>query len=680
MFDAIKNNIKVEATKVLLRIGVFLFYYLLLIVFGALIFVAAFYFSKVILIYVIPEVESGRIAILLLLAILGIWCLAGMFGLYLIKPIFSFTKNSKPDRVEISENDCPELFTVIYDLADSVNCKRPKHVYLTTDVNACVFYNTSFWSIFFPVRKNLEIGLGLFDGTSKDELRAILAHEFGHFSQKSMKVGSTVYVTNSVLYNLIYEEDWWDRLLDKWERADSAIFRGFGHITRALTNWIKLLNFKMDGFVQKSYMSLSRQMEFDADAISCSIVGKETFISAMCKIDFLSDEDNKYREYLNALISENKVVGNYFVGRKVADRLNPDSGSALRYDIPLTAPINNVKSPSRVEVKDVWSSHPSLKERLASASNFGYKSSVILPEPSMSLVSEEIQQMVSDKLFSLIKQDRNDHISVVNEKEFESWATNYISDHYIPKELIPFLAREISLFDRENLPIVESSPLTADNAQMLLDYEMAKKDLEIMQSVLDGRIDAKEISYNGVVYNKKKIPIDDQKVFVTGLEKRAIIIDAAIYKYLCDIVSENEQNKLMWAYDAIFYVQASNPKLTELQQKRDMWYKELIRPIRRNEEEYRLLCTYIADFEKHFRDVVNNCNWNLLRVDVGAENEKEMLAYAASMHNNYREIDVNKINGLFHMIDVLANMHWGLYANARKTIGTIILDNNLIYR
>ena len=147
---------------------------------------------------------------MLVLVILGIWCLAGMFGLYLIKPLFSFKKNENPERVEVTQADCPELFAIIYDLADSVKCKRPKHVYLTTDVNACVFYDTSFWSIIFPVRKNLEIGLGLFEGTSTEELKSILAHEFGHFSQNSMKVGSTVYVTNSVLSDLIYGEDWWD--------------------------------------------------------------------------------------------------------------------------------------------------------------------------------------------------------------------------------------------------------------------------------------------------------------------------------------------------------------------------------------------------------------------------------------------------------------------------------------
>ena len=72
-------------------------------------------------------------------------------------------------------------------------------VFLSTEINACVFFNTTFWSMFFPVRKNLVLGAGLFATTSTEEIKGILAHEFGHFSQESMKIGSVVYTANIVL-------------------------------------------------------------------------------------------------------------------------------------------------------------------------------------------------------------------------------------------------------------------------------------------------------------------------------------------------------------------------------------------------------------------------------------------------------------------------------------------------
>lgn len=668
-----KINIRTESAKVLARIAAFLVYYLLLIVLGGLIFIAAFLFTKYMVIYVFPEIGSGRLLILLLLAILGVWALAGMFGLYLIKPLFSFTKNQKPERVEITQEDCPELFSMIYELADSVKCQRPKHVYLTTDVNACVFYDTSFWSIFFPVRKNLEIGLGLFDGTSTEEVKSVLAHEFGHFSQKSMKVGSTVYVTNSVLYNLIYEEDWWDWLLDKWERSETSVFRWFGHITRALTNGIKKLNFKMYRFVQKAYLKLSRQMEFDADNISCSIVGKEAFTSAMCKIEILSDEDNEYQNYVNALLQEHKLVGNYFAGRRVADGLNPDKSiPVLKYDVPMTAPFDNVKSPSRVEVKNVWASHPSLKDRLGNAAASGFTNTAVKPTPAWDLVPEEVQKKVSDKLFSLIQQDPEHPITVVDDNEFESWTKKYISENYVPLELRPFLSRDIIVFDRAILPEIDSSPLTSDNAQTLSDYETAKKDLQIMQGVLDGEISAKELSYDGVVYKKKQIPIEKQKTYTEDLFEKAKVIDASIYAYLLKNVAEEQKGTLLWAYDSFFYVKAFYPEMVEMQQKRDSWYKELTRPTRRDQDEYNRLCSYIADFEQYCRGLIKKSNWALLRPEVGEESEKQILSYAETAHNTPTSINTDEINTLFRIIDILVNMHNGLYGRARKAIGKLL--------
>lgn len=662
-----------DSSRVLARIVLFIIYYLLLVVLGLALFVAAFFITKYLGIFLLTEVTSGKAIVLGVAVILGVWCLAGMFGIYLIKPLFSFTKSENKERVEITEKDCPELFRIIYDLAESVKCKKPKHVYLTTSVNACVFYNTSFWSIFFPVRKNLEIGLGLFDGTSIEEVKSVLAHEFGHFSQKSMKVGSTVYVTNSVLYNLIYEDDWWNNLLDKWQRSDTSVFRFFGNITRALTNGIKKLNAMMYRFVQKAYLKLSRQMEFDADTISCSIVGKESFISAMCKIEILSDEDVQYRDYLSALLRDNKIVGNYFSARAVADKLHPDKNiPRLQYNILMSQPYDNVKSPSRVEVKNIWASHPDLKDRISNATKTGYVSNSTVCYPSWSLISDDIKEKVSNRLFSLIQQDPEHPLTVIDNQEFEKWATEYISDTYIPLRLKPFLNRDITSFDKENQYKVDACPITEENAQILSDYETAKNDLHIIQGVIKGEIPAKELSYDGVVYKKKNIPISEQEEYVRNLSYEAEKIDLAVYSWLLSTVQEDERAYVLWAYDALFYINVYYPQLKLFQQRRDEWYEELSRPVRRDEYEYKNTCCGVAGFEKTFRSMIERSRWDILRVLVGDKAADQMLEYAGKEHNTDASLNVDEINLMFQMVDVLVNMHLSLYGRARKTIGKLL--------
>lgn len=121
----------------------------------------------------------------------------GFFILYfLFKFIFTSNKVDRSHLQRITREEQPDLFLLLDDIVSKVGTTFPKNVYLSSEVNASVFYDSSFWSMFLPIRKNLQIGLGLVNSVTHDELKAILSHEFGHFSQRTMKVGSYVYNVN----------------------------------------------------------------------------------------------------------------------------------------------------------------------------------------------------------------------------------------------------------------------------------------------------------------------------------------------------------------------------------------------------------------------------------------------------------------------------------------------------
>lgn len=63
------------------------------------------------------------------------------------------------------------------------------------------------------------VGLGLFVNTNTEEVKSIIAHEFGHFAQSSMKIGSVIYYLNTVMYDMAFQEDRWDAWLDKYFRG-----------------------------------------------------------------------------------------------------------------------------------------------------------------------------------------------------------------------------------------------------------------------------------------------------------------------------------------------------------------------------------------------------------------------------------------------------------------------------
>lgn len=67
----------------------------------------AFWASLHLLADVLPEVDSLRAILILLMVVAGVCLFALMLGVYLVKPLFSFSKDTKDTRVEVFEAECP---------------------------------------------------------------------------------------------------------------------------------------------------------------------------------------------------------------------------------------------------------------------------------------------------------------------------------------------------------------------------------------------------------------------------------------------------------------------------------------------------------------------------------------------------------------------------------------------
>lgn len=674
--DSNTRQIRREVFMELLRIAGFVVYYIILILLGMGIFVGVFFVSKFLVLEAIPEVGSARVIILLLLVILAMWTVAAMFAVYLIKPLFSFTKNSKRTRVEVTREDCPELFDMVSELASQVGCKMPKHVYLTPEVNACVFYNTSFWSIFFPVRKNLEIGLGLFDGMSVEEVKSVLAHEFGHFSQKSMKVGSTVYVTNSILYNITYGVDFWDGLLDKMTLSDHQVWRIAGGITRAFTNGIGKINAWLYGRVQKGYMKLSRQMEYDADNISCSIVGSDVFKSAMCKIETLSYKDATYRNLLNDMVGNNQIVEDYFVGRAVSDELNDFKGHpVLSYDRMLDSLVRSAGAPSKVKVDNMWSSHPSTEDRLANADRSPASDLRTSPAPAWSLISDAVRDKVSSNLIRLYK-EAYPEIETLAEDGVRAYIQNYLAN-CMPEKMRPFFDRDILLFDIEEAtdalsanPEMDINPFTDENLATLEEYRTAIRDYETLRAVMSGQIEAKEIMYQGESYSKHALPLKRHEEYLNELVERVRAIDRTMCMYVMRVVPPSTIGAILDMYVAIFYANDFNRKCSEIMVAKENLIAELNLPIRRNEEEYNLLVGEVNSFDRRLNKLIEeNCSGKYMSVVLDEEHIKQINDYLAEgQHGMAGSIDVEELKRVFSMADYLADIHSRIEGVAKKAI------------
>lgn len=300
-----------------------------------------------------------------LLRILGILG-SGLLFLYLLKGLFKRSRTDLSLLYEIHEEDQPELFEFIHRICEETGAPLPHRIYLSPEVNAAVFYQSSLLNLVLPTRKHLLIGLGLVEMLNLSEFKAVLAHEFGHFSQKSMKVGSYVYVANKVLTDIVYGRDVFDNALHQMKYLDLRLavfvwmFLGVLWCLRKVLEGVFLA-------IHVLQLSLMRQMEFNADRVAASVAGSDAMVHALLRSGFA---DQAFQQLSNDLWT---AADHNLYSRDIFRHLRP-AGELLRRrtkDPNLGLPPDELGadvevfqgSEKELGIPAMWSTHPSNHER-----------------------------------------------------------------------------------------------------------------------------------------------------------------------------------------------------------------------------------------------------------------------------------------------------------------------------
>lgn len=157
----------------------------------------------------------------------------------------------------ITEQEYPTLFGIINEVTTTLNISSIRNVYICPDAVAAVFIQPQIRNLIFEPQKNLVVGMAFLTQMDDDEIRAMLYHEFGHYVQEEMKNSVSVYA------------------IGQFSRSFVAVNRGENYEGQMKLQLLIFTYFtiNMCNIINKAYLKLSKQMEYEADDVAVRFVG-----------------------------------------------------------------------------------------------------------------------------------------------------------------------------------------------------------------------------------------------------------------------------------------------------------------------------------------------------------------------------------------------------------------------
>lgn len=165
----------------------------------------------------------------------------------------------------LSKSQAPEVYKMVEGLAQEMKMPMPK-LYITPAAQANAFATGR-----SPSHASVAVTSGIMDLLSKEELKAVLAHELGHVKNRDILIASVAAVLASAISFLANMSLWGGFSRDEDNRGAGML----GIV-------IALLVPIAASIIQ---MAISRQREFEADATGAKTIGAgEPLASALLKI------------------------------------------------------------------------------------------------------------------------------------------------------------------------------------------------------------------------------------------------------------------------------------------------------------------------------------------------------------------------------------------------------------
>jgi Zn-dependent protease with chaperone function len=278
--------------------------------------------------------------------------------------------------IELSPIEQPRLFTLLERLCARARAPMPDRVSLSPGVNAAMLRSTSAIGLLFGGPRELVLGLGLINVIEVGELEAVIAHELGHFSQASARLGQWAHRTTVLLRELVLGRDRFDDRIARARRARSPLIRGFANLLFTGIRGIRRLFAGVLDRITCSSLALARELEFDADRHAVALCGSDAIVAALWRAQRGAIAMDHALAGLRELAKHGLFSDDLYVHQSArwAELDRPHEHDEQAEHPMLTAlrrPYQDGPSlhfpPGETPAEVMWYSHPSYAEREANA-------------------------------------------------------------------------------------------------------------------------------------------------------------------------------------------------------------------------------------------------------------------------------------------------------------------------
>ena len=332
----------------------------------------------------LPELLSGQGSLIGKSALLiAPPVILGLPILFLLRPLF--VRYRAPFEFTIKRKHAPLLYVLVEQLAAAMSLAPPRRIVVNNEANAAA--GSDSFGALWRGDSTLVIGLPLVTGLNVTQLAGVLAHEFGHFTQRASSI--TYYLMRTVngwFYSRAFEEDSLDARIEAWMESPVASW-GVVALTIALAayfiHWIRRLFGILFKLNHRIGSAMLRQMEYDADSYEARLIGSDAFAASSLMLNRLM--------FATASVDETNRAG-WRDERLIAD---VPAAIAKRMQAQTRSHIDDIIVRMNGREATPWDSHPPDEKRIAHAQRLGHPGILQLDYPATELF-DNFAELCSD--------------------------------------------------------------------------------------------------------------------------------------------------------------------------------------------------------------------------------------------------------------------------------------------